>query len=152
MSFHHLPYQEFLAGVHVCVTWNQTDVTALTVPSTQRLDMVRLYICGMLADKEGHRFLNALSPKEGTTALQSRAEELLLGLAAGNPEQDSGEFLNMALCVMEGRMGPLVQRLEEKMCGNHDLELKEVPGGLMPHQLAALGYWIQASGRVTKLW
>ena len=66
-SFLHLSIQEFMAAVHICLTWNDGDVRKIAKvdPKSRRLDNVQLYTAGLLGDsKLGHKFLKALTDGE----------------------------------------------------------------------------------------
>ena len=73
-SFIHLSIQEFLAAVHVCITWKVEDVKKVATedPNSRRLDNVQLYMAGILGDigtgdiKIGQKFLQALDERSGT--------------------------------------------------------------------------------------
>ena len=63
-SFLHLSIQEFMAAVHICLTWKDDDVRKIAKvdPKSRRLDNVQLYTAGLLGDsKLGHKFLRALT-------------------------------------------------------------------------------------------
>ena len=63
-SFRHLSIQEFMAAVHICLTWKDDDVRKIAKvdPKSRRLDNVQLYTAGLLGDsKLGRKFLKALT-------------------------------------------------------------------------------------------
>ena len=62
-SFLHLSIQEFLAAVHVCLSWKDRDINTLAVVDreSRRLDNVQLFTAGLLTDTDvGHPFLQSL--------------------------------------------------------------------------------------------
>ena len=166
-SFIHLSIQEFLAAVHVCLTWKEEDVekVATVDPGSRRLDNVQLYTAGLLGNRgKGHKFLQALDDRH------KDQEQLYLNqwkayVSSMNPPGEvmsSLIRLQMIRCASEGRMPEMIEAVakavlkvtyEDPVTGHtmekvNMLDLSLIDGGLLPHHLVSIGYFIQESGQV----
>ena len=169
-SFIHLSIQEFLSAVHVCLTWNKKDVKKLATvdPNSRRLDNVQLYTAGLLGDTvNGHKFLKALDEGSGgmEQLYQEHAIEYVTSIKASKGKLSSLTKLQMIRCANEGRMPEMVEEVAKAVVEVTEnehiakdttdkvnmLELRQIAGGLLPHHLASIGYFIQESGLVDGL-
>ena len=169
-SFIHLTIQEFLAAVHVCLTWEKEDVrTVATVdPGSRRMDYVQLYTAGLLCDaKNGHKLLQALDKRYGnkTKLYQKQANKYVTSMRASDGKLSSLTKLLMIRCASEGRLPEMIEEVAKAvlkvtdedphtMCTMDEvnmLDLSETGGGLLSHHLAAIGYFVQESGQVEGL-
>ena len=151
-SFLHFICQEFLSAVHVCLTWESQYVTkVLTIDKQSRtLDNVQLFMAGLLGDKDtGHTFLNALLP--GVPCID-RAQQFIQQMSSQGTS-DKLTKLQLIRCVHEGRMTDKMEEVKETVMskGGSELDLWDTPGGLLPHHLASVGWFIQESQCVTEL-
>ena len=206
-SFLHLSIQEFLAAVHVCITWEEKMVRKMakvefrsrradlefvghskvaTVKKkldmrSKGLDNVQMYVAGLLGDVTfGNRFLEAVQepipkiPMEESelTSLDSKdhkvnlvppfqfqAQLFLKVMHSHSTGGDQSELakLQMICCAHEGRSEDMVKEvasavLEESIKSTQDtmksLDLREIPGGLLPHHLSSIGYFVNKSKSV----
>ena len=145
-SFLHFIYQEFLSAVHVCLTWDSQCVTnLLNVDHNSRsLDNVQLFMAGLLGDKDtGHTFLNALLP--GVPCID-RAQQFIQQMSSQS-NSDRLTKLQLIRCVHERRMTDKMEEVKKTVMseGGSKLDLWQTPGGLLPHHLASVGWFIQES-------
>ena len=145
-SFLHFICQEFLSAVHVCLTWESQYVTkVLTIDRQSRtLDNVQLFMAGLLGDKDtGHTFLNALLP--GVPCID-RAQQFIQQMSSQSTS-DKLTKLQLIRCVHEGRMTDKMAEVKKTVMseGGSKLDLEGTPGGLLPHHLASVGWFIQES-------
>ena len=170
-SFIHLSIQEFLAAVHVCLTWEEEDVkkVATVDPDSRRLDNVQLYTAGLLGDaNNGHKFLQALDERDGDMEhiYQEQANEYVTSMIPPGGDLSSLTKLQMIRCASEGRMPKVVEEVAKAVLKVTDkdpgtgrtmdevnmLDLSYTDGGLLPHHLVSIQYFIQESGQVEGLW
>ena len=95
--FMHLTIQEFLAAVHVCLTWKEEDVILLSKvdPKSRTLDNIQLFTAGLLGDKDmGHGFLKELSTEESnlSTIIANQQSEFLNKLSTQNGNSKLGKL------------------------------------------------------------
>ena len=148
-SFLHFIYQEFLSAIHVCLTWDTQYLHKLLKidDHSRSLDNVQLFMAGLLGDKDtGHTFLNALLP--GVPCID-RAQRFIQQMSSQSTS-DQLTRLQLIRCVHEGR---LTDKMAEAVMseGGCQLYLSDTPGGLLPHHLASVGWFIQESQCVTEL-
>ena len=151
-SFLHFICQEFLSAVHVCLTWESQYVTkVLTIDKQSRtLDNVQLFMAGLLGDKDtGHTFLKALLP--GVPCID-RAQQFIQQMSSQS-SSDQLTKLQLIRCVHEGRMTDKMEEVKKTLMSEDGSELYLVwtPGGLLPHHLASVGWFIQESQCVREL-
>ena len=170
-SFIHLTIQEFLAAVHVCLTWNPEEVSKVATvdPDSRRMDNVQLYTAGLLGDtNNGHKFLQALDERSGDKEqlYQKQANEYVTSMNPPGEEMSSLTQLQMIRCAHEGRMTKMVEEVAKAVLEvtNKDpvtgrtidevnmLDLSYTDGGLLPHHLVSIQYFVQESGQVEGLW
>ena len=169
-SFTHLTIQEFLAAVHVCLTWEEKNVkkVATVNPGSRRLDNVQLYTAGLLGDKKnGHKFLQALDERDGDMEhlYQEQASEYVTSMIPPGEELSSLTKLQMIRCAHEGRMPKMIEEVAKAVLKvtNEDpykggtidkmniLDLSKTAGGLLPHHLVSIQYFVQESLQVEGL-
>ena len=160
-SFIHLSIQEFLAAVHVCLNWRKKDVknVATVDRDSRRMDNVQLYTAGLLCHAEsGHKFLQALDKRYGnkTKLYQKQAKKYVKYMRTSEGYLSSLTKLQMIRCANEGRMTEMVEEvakavLEGTMDEVNMLDLSETDGGLLPHHLVSIGYFVQESGQIEGL-
>ena len=151
-SFLHFICQEFLCAVHVCLTWESQYVTkVLKIDRQSRtLDNVQLFMAGLLGDKDtGHTFLNALLP--GVPCID-RAQQFIQQMSSQSTS-DKLTKLQLIRCVHEGRMMDKIEEVKKTVMseGGSQLNLWNTPGGLLPHHLASVGWFIQETQCVREL-
>ena len=86
-SFLHLSIQEFMAAVHICLTWKDGDVRKIAKVDlkSRRLDNVQLYTAGLLGDsKLGHKFLKALTDGESEKDNVTQTSEFISIMSTDN--------------------------------------------------------------------
>ena len=169
-SFIHLTIQEFLAAVHVCLTWEEEDVkkVATVDPDSRRMDNVQLYTAGLLGDtNNGHKFLQALDERDGDMEhlYQEQASEYVTSMIPPGEELSSLTKLQMIRCAHEGRMSKMIEEVSKAVLKVTDedpykggtidkmriLDLSKTAGGLLPHHLVSIQYFVQKSGQVEGL-
>ena len=151
-SFLHFIYQEFLSAIHVCLTWDTQYLHKLLKIDihSRSLDNVQLFTAGLLGDKDtGHAFLNALLP--GVPCID-RAQQFIQQMSSQGPS-DRLTKLQLIRCVHEGRMTDKMEEVKKTVMseGGSELDLPNTPGGLLPHHLASVGWFIQESECVRRL-
>ena len=151
-SFLHFIYQEFLSAVHVCLTWDTQYLYKLLKidKHSQSLDNVQLFTAGLLGDKDtGHTFLNALLP--GVPCID-RAQQFIQQMSSQSTS-DKLTKLQLIRCVHEGRMTDNMEEVKKTLMsvGRSELDLMSTPGGLLPHHLASVGWFIRESQCVRRL-
>ena len=151
-SFLHFIYQEFLSAVHVCLTWDTRYLHKLLKidKHSRSLDNVQLFTAGLLGDKDtGHTFLNALLP--GVPCID-RAQQFIQQMSSQGTSDELTK-LQLIRCVHEGRMTDKMEEVKKTTIseGGSKLNLRRTPGGLLPHHLASVGWFIQESQCVTEL-
>ena len=151
-SFLHFIYQEFLSAVHVCLTWDTRYLHKLLkiYKHSRSLDNVQLFMAGLLGDKDtGHTFLNALLL--GVPCID-RAQQFIQQMSSQSTS-DQLTKLQLIRCVHEGRMTDKMAEVKKTVMseGGSKLDLPLTPGGLLPHHLASVGWFIQESQCVRKL-
>ena len=151
-SFLHFIYQEFLSAVHVCLTWDTRYLHKLSKidEHSRSLDNVQLFMAGLLGDKDtGHTFLNALLP--GVPCID-RAQQFIQQMSSQSTS-DKLTKLQLIRCVDEGRMTDKMEEVKKTAMseGGSELDLWRTPGGLLPHHLASVGWFIQESQCVREL-
>ena len=147
-SFLHFICQEFLSAVHVCLTWDTECVTKLLNVDhySRSLDNVQLFMAGLLGDKDtGHTFLNALLP--GVPCID-RAQQFIQQMSSQGTSDELTK-LQLIRCLHEGRMTEVKKTVMSE--GGSKLNLWGTPGGLLPHHLASVGWFIQESQCVREL-
>ena len=151
-SFLHFICQEFLSAIRVCLTWKfQYVIKMLTIDKQSRsLDNAQLFMAGLLGDKDtGHTFLNVLLP--GVPCID-RAQQFIQQMSS---QSTSDKLIKLQLirCVHEGRMTDKMEEVKKTVMyeGGSELDLWGTPGGLLPHHLASVGWFIQESQCVTEL-
>ena len=90
-SFLHLSIQEFMAAVHICLTWKDGDVRKIAKvdQKSRRLDNVQLYTAGLLGDsKLGHKFLKALTDGESEKDYVTQTSEFINIMCTDNETGD----------------------------------------------------------------
>ena len=163
-SFLHLSIQEFLAAVHICLTWMEEDVrkVATVDPKSRRLDNVQLYTAGLLGDSQlGHKLLDSLRDLHVSYNDQVKEFVSKLQTHSGGDSLSKLAKLQLIRCAHEGRMKEMVQNVghvvlesttENKFVdinGHRDttlqgvLHLSNIEGGLLPHHLSSIGYFVQ---------
>ena len=156
-SFIHLMIQEFFAAVQLCLHWNQEEISkiAWVDPSSRRFDNVQLCMTALLGDeKMGHQFLMALddSSKDRKALGQKysdRAKELIISMRKSNRPQslDASRLvkLQMIRCAHAGRTTDedVLERIQRYVARGGELYMSRIPGGLLPHQLAAIRWFIE---------
>ena len=166
-SFIHLSIQEFLSALHVCLNWKEDDVKKVTTvdPESMRLDNVQLYTAGLLGDTvNGHKFLQALDKRSGDKMqlYQEQAMEYVTSMHTSGEKLSSLTKLQMIRCAIEGRMPEMIEVVAKAVVVTEHmsedttdkvnmLELRQIAGGLLPHHLASIRYFIQESGQVDGL-
>ena len=143
-SFIHLLIQEFLTAVHVCIKKESKSMFSQVDPTSQRLDNVYLFMAGLLGDKDkGHEFLVDLKPDvENLMTIQE-----LLPVISSQGNNSNLKRLQLIRCAHEGQMSDMmddIRTLVMKEDGKK-LDLQQTPGGLLPHHLASVGWFIQKS-------
>ena len=143
-SFNHLLIQEFLTAVHVCINKDAIKQCSRSDPNSQRLDNVHLFMAGLLGDKEmGHEFIVDIKPDvDNLMTIQE-----LLPVISSQGNDSNLKTLQLIRCAHEGQMSDmmgdirtLVMEADEK-----NLDLSQISGGLLPHHLASVGWFIQES-------
>ena len=154
--FMHLTIQEFLAAVHVCLTWKEEDVTLLSKvdPESRTLDNIQLFIAGLLGDKDmGHGFLRSLS--QGKLYTDNR-HKFITNLCSHDTDNKLAK-LQIMRCAHEGNMSDMMVHIKETVLTIEGSNTREtlgmgfVSGGLLPHHLTSIGWFIQQCQCVTKL-
>ena len=142
-SFIHLSYQEFLTAVYISIEWNQKDRDLLRSKCqlNTTFDMALLYMAGLLGDVEmGHSFLRNIKPDLTEEVLSNRAM-VVIDLCHQNAiesDNTNGKRLTvlMLMCLSEGKLA-----LQDRWKIT-ELDLSGTPGGLLPNQLVAVGYYL----------
>ena len=184
-SFLHLSIQEFLAAVHVCLSWKDRDINTLAVVDreSRRLDNVQLFTAGLLTDTDvGHSFLQSLFKQEDNPVGKrlSHFMSRTFGKAPNNTftyrgsqfveamrTQNGGGWrstpsklakLQIIRCVHEGRMEEMMGEIDRVVLEKDTdfgfgwtLDLDGIPGGLLPHHMASIGYFTEHSRKVENL-
>ena len=160
-SFLHLSIQEFLAAVHICLTWKKLDVrkVAIVDPKSRRLDNVQLYTAGLLGDtKYGHRLLQALDHRPGNNEqlYMDQVKEYVKSMKVHSGELTKLTKLQMIRCAHESGYDGMVDEVaravlkdtnKDPVTGGHidTVDLSDIDGGLLPHHLSSIGYFIDQS-------
>ena len=139
-SFIHLCIQEFLAAVHVCLSWTDRDINTLAVVDTESrtLDNVQLFTAGLLTDTDvGHPFLQSLFKQEDNP-VGKRLSHFMLRIFGKAPDntftyrgsqfvdamrtQNGGGWiskpsklakLQIIRCVHEGKMEGMMEEIDQ---------------------------------------
>ena len=150
-SFLHLSIQEFLAAVHICLTWKEEDVkkVATVDPKSRRLDNLQLYTAGLLGDtKYGHRFLQALDHRPGNKEqlYMDQVIEYVTSMKVHSGKLTKLTKLQMIRCAHETGYDGMIDEVARAVLNvEHHLDLSEIDGGLLPHHLSSIGYFIDQS-------
>ena len=179
-AFLHLSMQEFLAAVHVCLNWNQKHVDHLSRvdSASSRYDNIQLFAAGLLGDKKvGHTFLQTLtsnteaSPMKGLvnwffstvgltedkSSFVQRTSDFvrcIRDMNGGINDMSKPGKLQLIRCVDEGRLDDVGTDVDNAVISTFkkgELDLGEISGGLLPHHLASISYFVDSSGNVEKL-
>ena len=143
-SFIHLLIQEFLTALHVCL--NKEEVTNFSKVglTSQRLDNVHLFMAGLLGDKDmGHEFIEDIKPDvENLMTIQE-----LLPVISSQGDNSKLKKLQLTRCAHEGQMSDMMGDIRTLVMeeDGKKLDLSDTPGGLLPHHLASVGWFIQES-------
>ena len=149
-SFLHFMFQEFLAAVYVCITWQPDDVILVSQADsdTQNLHNVQMFMAGLLGDSDmGHSFLNDIKPN------QPSSERACDFLKVTRQTTNRMKKLQLILCVHEGRMSNMMDAVKNSVLSDNGtkLDLNNTPGGLLPHHMASVGWFIQEAQCVHSL-
>ena len=144
-SFIHFSYQEFLTAVWLSINWNSEDITKVKKKCKENttFDMVLLYTAGLLGDrKTGQVFLKNVDPKLEKVDLTGRAVEMVdmvHTLAEEGDKQHSKRLrVLMLMCLSEGKLALMKENWKIT-----DLDLSGTSGGLLPHQLVSISYYLE---------
>ena len=140
---------------------------------SRRLDNVQLYTAGLLGDERiGHRFLQALDSgnENKKEVFIKRAKDYLSHMNASSSEfNNDGDNLStdehsdqpakskltrlqLIKCAHEGKLHEMVDTVAQAvLVGGNTLDLSEIDGGLLPHHLSSIGYFIDQSKGVQNL-
>ena len=143
-SFNHLLVQEFLTALHVCLNKDAIRQCSRINPNSQRLDNVHLFMAGLLGDKDlGHGFIVDIKPDvENLMTIQE-----LLPVISSQGDNSKLKKLQLIRCAHEGQMSDMMGDIRTLVMeeDGKTLDLREIPGGLLPHHLASVGWFIQES-------
>ena len=144
-SFIHLSYQEFLTAMWLSINWNSEGIAKVKAKCKENttFDMVLLYTAGLLGDsKAGQVFLKNVESNLRKVDLTGRAVELVEmvhTLAEEGDEQHSKRLrVLMLMCLSEGKLD-----LMKESWTITDLDLSGTSGGLLPHQLVSISYYLE---------
>ena len=149
-SFIHLLIQEFLTAVHVCINKVPNTFFSQVEPNSQRLDNVHLFMAGLLGDKDkGREFLQEINPNvQNLMTIQE-----LLPVISSQSNNNKLKRLQLIRCAHEGQMSDMICDIRTLVMEEDGkrLDLNVTRGGLLPHHLASVGWFILESQCVESL-
>ena len=163
--------QEFLAALHIGLTWKNSDLKLITkkdYSGSHQFDLVIMYLSGLLGNPQGYRLLHALDPKLTKDKLSKRLDNLFSRIVKeyqgrwaaflnrffrGDRAQDASKLMRLWVvrCVAEGNAKHLVKKVDSLVLESGNLDLRKMPGGLHPQHMPAIAFYLHQSQVVTSL-
>ena len=141
--------QDFLVAVNACLSWKKVEVDMLSTvnPASRKYDNVQLFMVGLLGDADnGHAFLNKLvSPEESQISYETKSQQFVKQLFSQKAKNKEVR-LQLIRCADEDQYKHVDQDTIKKTIltgGGKTLDLSNILGGILPHQMASIGKFIK---------